>query len=93
MEIDLTFGFWNDKPGLAFSDICLATEMHSWGHGERKMAAEEYDDRLVWDLLATGGDLQTTGSNLNLECAASLFKFVLHTTLYHVMELNHILSA
>lgn len=39
VEIDttdeVTFGFWNGKPGLAFSDICLATEMHLEGREKK----------------------------------------------------------
>lgn len=36
MEADITFGFWNGKPGLAFSDICLTTEMQSEGQKKGK---------------------------------------------------------
>lgn len=40
VEIDttdeVTFGFWNGKPGLAFSDICLATEMHLEGRKKKR---------------------------------------------------------
>lgn len=48
MEIDitdeLTFGSWNGKPSLAFSDICLATEMHLEGQKKREnMGIEVYN--------------------------------------------------
>lgn len=35
---ELTFSFWNGKPALAFSDICLATKMHleGWKKGGGK---------------------------------------------------------
>lgn len=58
MEIDttddLTFGFWNGKPGLAFSDICLATEMHLEGQKKKKKTrVEGYNCGLMLDLLAS----------------------------------------
>lgn len=37
---ELTFSFWNGKPGLAFSDICLATEMHLEGQEKGKRRRE-----------------------------------------------------
>lgn len=51
---ELTFSFWNGKPGLAFNDICLTTEMHLEGQekgkkrregGEKKTWAEEFNWR------------------------------------------------
>jgi len=42
---ELTFGFWNGWPGLAFSGICLDTVMHLEGwkrkEGGKKTRMEE----------------------------------------------------
>lgn len=47
MKIDitaeLTFGFWDGWPGLAFSDICLATEMGFEGQKKRTRKKKDKD--------------------------------------------------
>lgn len=40
---ELTFGFWNGKPGLAFSDICLAAEMHFDKKEKKRKGLEEFN--------------------------------------------------
>lgn len=53
VEIDtmdeLTFNCWNRKPGPAFSDICLATEMHLEGWmKEKDKQANKQTNKTQW---------------------------------------------
>lgn len=45
---ELTFSFWNGKPDLAFSDICLATKMHLEGQKRRRGAKQGWRRKTVF---------------------------------------------